>query len=46
MGYNNGGASSWSETHAIIYPNGKWTHVTLQKGKWRARRRKQERLAA
>jgi len=46
MGYNKG-PSSWSVTHAIIYPNGKWTHMTLQKGKWRAaRRRKQERLAA
>ena len=32
-GYNVG-ASSWSHTHAIIYPSGKRALVTMRNGKW------------
>ena len=35
MGYNKG-ASSWSHSHIVTYPNGKRTIVTLKNGKWRA----------
>ena len=36
QGYNSG-PSSWSHTHALIYPSGKGTLVTIYNGKWRAR---------
>lgn len=36
MGYNALGLNSWSHTHAVTYPNGKRTLVTMQNGKWRA----------
>lgn len=34
MGYNKG-ASSWSHSHILTYPNGKRTIITLRDGKWR-----------
>ena len=30
------GPSSWSHTHAVLYPNGKRALVTIRDGKWRA----------
>lgn len=44
-GYNKG-LSGWAVTPVIQYPDGKRTLVTLQKGKWRARRRQSILLAA
>jgi hypothetical protein len=35
MGYNRG-MSSWSHTHALVYPNGKRTLITVWQGRWRA----------
>lgn len=35
MGYNKG-ASSWSHSHILTYPNGKRTVITVKKGKWHA----------
>jgi hypothetical protein len=35
IGYNKG-PSSWSSTHAIVYPEGTATLVTVWKGRWRA----------
>jgi len=35
MGYNLG-ASSWSHSHCVIYPNGKRSIITLKNGKWHA----------
>jgi hypothetical protein len=34
QGYNEG-QSSWSRTHAIVYPNGKRTLLTVYRGRWR-----------
>lgn len=34
--YSRGSPSSWSNTHAILYPNSKRTLVTVVKGRWRA----------
>ena len=36
QGYNEG-ISSWSHTHALVYPNGKRTLFTTWNGKWRAK---------
>jgi hypothetical protein len=37
MGYNSAGASSWSHSHIVTYPNEKRTIVTIKNGKWRAK---------
>lgn len=37
MGYNKG-PSGWAVSHIIQYPNGKRALITLQKGKWRAKK--------
>jgi hypothetical protein len=31
----NDGPSSWLNTHALVYPNGKRTLINIIKGKWR-----------
>ena len=32
----NTGPSSWSHTHALVYPNAKRTFITVRNGRWRA----------
>lgn len=34
MGYNSAGASSWSHSHILTYPNEKRAIVTMKNGKW------------
>lgn len=37
MGYNAAGASSWSHSHILTYPNEKRAIVTFKNGKWHGR---------
>lgn len=39
MGYNSAGASSWSHSHIITYPNEKRTIISIKNGKWRVENR-------
>lgn len=36
--YAKGGATSWANVHVLVYPNGRFTHTWIRKGRWRALR--------